>query len=90
MIYLSVYFPTFAEPQFLLKQNSSAVQLTNCPPRPKFVNREPLPYVRKKGRRPQERQKFAYLTMKNKRFARFARAFFIFGHFADVVVLSTT
>lgn len=47
IIYLSVYFPTFAEPQFLLKQNSSAVQLTNCPPRPKFVNREPLKFVKR-------------------------------------------
>ena len=37
-----------------------------------------------------ERHKFAYLTMKNNSFARFARAFFIFGNFADVLVLSTT
>ena len=34
--------------------------------------------------------KFAYLTMKNNTFARFARAFVIFGHFADLLVLSTT
>ena len=34
-------------------------------------------------RRQQEHHKFAYLTMKNSTFARFARAFFIFGHFAD-------
>ena len=34
--------------------------------------------------------KFAYLTLKNSIFARFARAFFIFGHFEDVLVLSTT
>ena len=34
--------------------------------------------------------KFAYLTMKNGSFALFARAFFIFAHFADVLVLSTT
>ena len=34
--------------------------------------------------------KFAYLTMKNSIFARFARAFFIFWHFEDVLVLSTT
>ena len=33
---------------------------------------------------------FAYLTMKNNTFARFARAFVIFGHFADVLVLSST
>ena len=31
-----------------------------------------------------------FLTMKNSIFARFARAFFIFWHFADVLVLSTT
>ena len=40
--------------------------------------------------RQQELHKFAYLTMKNKSFARFAPAFFIFVHFADVLVLSTT
>ena len=40
-------------------------------------------------RRQQERQKFAYLTMKNNSFARFARAFFIFEHFVKVLVLST-
>ena len=38
-------------------------------------------------RRQQERHKFVYLTVKNNRFA---RAFFIFGHSADVLVLSTT
>ena len=41
-------------------------------------------------RRKQERHKFTYLTVKNNRFARFARAFFIFGHSADVLVPSTT
>ena len=41
-------------------------------------------------RQQQERHKFAYLTMKNNSFARFARAFFIFGHFEDVLVLYTT
>ena len=34
--------------------------------------------------------KFAHLTMKNNTFARFARAFVIFGHFADLLVLSKT
>ena len=44
-----------------------------------------------KPRRQQEGDhKFAYLTMKNNTFARLARAFVIFGHFADVLVLSTT
>ena len=41
-------------------------------------------------RRHQERHKFAYLTIKNNSFARFACAFFIFSHFADILVLSTT
>ena len=41
-------------------------------------------------RRQQKPHKFAYLTMKNSIFARFARAFFIFLHFVDVLVLSTT
>ena len=38
----------------------------------------------------QNPHKFAYLTMKNSIFARFARALFIFWHFEDVLVLSTT
>ena len=37
-----------------------------------------------------ERHKFAYLTMKNGSFARFARTVFIFVHFIAVLVLSTT
>ena len=41
-------------------------------------------------RRQQRPHKFAYLTMKNSNFARFARAFFIFWHFEDFLVLSTT
>ena len=41
-------------------------------------------------RRQQKPHKFAYLTMKNSIFARFARAFFMFWHFVDVLVLSTT
>ena len=41
-------------------------------------------------RRQQKPHKFAYLTMKNNSFARFARAVFIFWHFEDVLVLSTT
>ena len=41
-------------------------------------------------RRQQKPLKFAYLTMKNSIFARFARAFFIFWHLEDVLVLSTT
>ena len=36
-----------------------------------------------------ERHKFAYLTMKNNSFARFAQAIFISVHFADVIVLLT-
>ena len=41
-------------------------------------------------RRQQKPHKFAYLTMKNSIFARFAGAFFIFWQFEDVLVLSTT
>ena len=41
-------------------------------------------------RRQQERHKFSYLTLKNNSFARFARAFFSFGHLTDLLVLSTT
>ena len=41
-------------------------------------------------RQQHERHKFAYLTMKNSIFTRFARASFLFWHFEDVLVLSTT
>ena len=47
-------------------------------------------FTQPRRHRQQECHKFAYLTVKNNRFARFARAFFIFGHSADVLVLSTT
>ena len=53
-----------------------------------FANIRELKQSRR--RRQQERHKFAYLTMKNSTFARFGRAFFIFGHLADVLDLSTT
>ena len=62
-----------------------------------FLTRSPRSLVRDtrelkqpRRRRQQERHKFTYLTMKNSTFARFARAFFIFGHLADVLDLSTT
>ena len=49
------------------------------------LNRE----LKQPGRRQQQTpHKFAYLTMKNSIFARFARAFLIFWHFEDVLVLS--
>ena len=38
----------------------------------------------------QKTHKFAYLTVKNSIFARFARAVFIYWHFEDVLFLSTT
>ena len=41
-------------------------------------------------RQQQERHKFGRLTMKNNSSARFARVFFIFVNFADVLALSTT
>ena len=47
-------------------------------------------FTQPRRRRQQERHKFACLTVKNNRFARFARAVFIFGHSADVLVLSAT
>ena len=58
---------------------------------PPIVNWE-LKWELKQPRRRQQQKshKFAYLTMKNSIFARFARAYFIFWHFEDVLVLSTT
>ena len=41
-------------------------------------------------RRQQKPHKFAYLTMKNCIFARFARAFLVFWHFEDILVHSST
>ena len=41
-------------------------------------------------RRQQKHHKFAYLTIKNSTFARFAPSFFIFWHFEDVLVVSMT
>ena len=49
-----------------------------------------MEFTQLRRRRQQERHKFAYLTVRNNSSARFARAVFIFGHFADVFVLSTT
>ena len=43
-----------------------------------------------RGQRKRKPHKFAYLTMKSRIFARFARAFVIFWHFVDVLVLSMT
>ena len=47
-------------------------------------NRE---FKQPRRRRQQERHKFAYLTMKNNSFGRFAQTVVIFVHFADVLVL---
>ena len=55
-------------------------------PRPQ-LNRE---LKQPRRRRQQNPHKFAYLTIENSIFARFARAYFIFWHFEDVLVLSTT
>ena len=52
-----------------------------------FNNRE---LTQPRRRRHKERHKFAYLTIKSISFAGFVRAFFIFWHFVDVLVLSTT
>ena len=53
-----------------------------------IVNNRELKQPRRQWQ--QKLYKFAYLTMKNSIFARFARAFSFFWHFEDVVVLSTT
>ena len=58
-----------------------------CTSRVENPNRE---LKQPRRRRQQKPYKFAYLTMKNSIFARFARAFFIFWHFEDVLVLSTS
>lgn len=64
-----------------------------------LADREVLPVSRKnkimelmQPRRPQqqERHKVEDVTMKNNSFACFTRAFFIFKHFAGVLVVSTT
>lgn len=65
-----------------------------------LADREVLPVSRKNNimelkrqpRRPQqqERHKVEDVTMKNNSSACFTRAFFIFKHFADVLVVSTT
>ena len=69
---------------YLIKCNSPLSIKLNCP---SWGIRE----LKKPQRRLQQKShKFAYLTMKNSIFARFARAFFIFCHFEDVLVLSTT
>ena len=49
-----------------------------------------LPIGQARRQRQQERHKFAYLTSEWKPVYTFARAFFIFLHFAVVLVLSTT
>ena len=59
-----------------------------------FVAQDTLKIIRElqqpRWRWQQKPHKFAYLTMNNSIFARFARAFLIFWHFEDVLVLSTT
>ena len=61
---------------------TSSENVTFC-----FCNRE---LKQPRRRRQQKPHKFAYLTMENSIFARFARAYFIYWHFEDVLVLSTT
>ena len=81
---------------FLLKYSTVGTGFngaeTNCGDYKHF--KRPLMNSRelKQPRRPRQQKphKFAYLTMKNSIFARFARAFLIFLHFVDVLVLSTT
>ena len=49
-----------------------------------------VPYEMHQYSLTRKRHKFAYLTIENNSFARFARTFFIFGHSANVLVLSMT
>ena len=70
--------------------NFSLGQKTNCVVDVWLAGTVVREFKQPRRRRQQERHKFAYLTMKNNTFARFARAFFIFGHLADVLDLSTT
>ena len=61
-----------------------------CPPTTGRVWKDTRQLKQPRRRRQQKPHKFAYLTMKNSIFARFARAVFIFCHFVDVLVLSTS
>ena len=61
--------------------------LNNLSPRNRSNFRE---LKQPRRRRQQKPHKFAYLTMKNSIFARFARAYFMFWHFANALLLSTT
>ena len=63
--------------------------INNYSMKPRWI-RDSRELTQPRRRRQQKRHKFAYLTVKNNSFARFARAVFIFGHVADVLVLSTT
>ena len=62
------------------------MQVFDVPCRRSCSSRE----LKQPRRRQQKTLKFAYLTMKNSIFARFARAFLTFWHFVDVLVLSPT
>ena len=75
----SVQSKTYKLKRSIINQTEEVILLKN--------NRE---LKQPRWRRQQNPHKFAYLTMKNSIFARFARAFFIFWHFEDVLVLSTT
>ena len=79
--------------RWLLCWRNSTNRKANCNTHHGDLKREPHCFIRefkKPRRRQQKPHKFAYLTMKNSIFARFARAFFMFWHFEDVLVLSTT
>ena len=75
MLYSRMFFPLIRCPTRITANKAIDI----------FMNYPLVP----RGRQ-QERHKFAYLIMKNNSFARCARAFFIFGHFTDLLVLSTT
>ena len=79
-----LHFHTDVTSHFLYKLNLSSVFPISLAGWDKRELKQP------QRRRQQKPDKFAYLTMKNSIFARFARTLFIFWHFEDVLVLSKT
>ena len=80
-------FSSYVRPRLLLGKWNANKQKCKQWRQQRFAYRE---LKQPRRRRQQKPHKFAYSTMKNSIFARFARAFFIFWHFEDVLVLSTT
>ena len=83
--YSFIFLKKFHSPNWVSNIRSPLTQRT-C----QLSWREVIRELKQPRRRQQKPHKFAYLRMKNSIFARFARAFFIFWHFEDVLVLSMT